>query len=121
MLAYADTTQDIQGCLVHSDCTSTLAEAIESSEMPDEVFCYEGTTKHLTGVDEPCLKHPLTASGMRQVIMNLVKLHVAIRKVANRAVKAKVDLPAIRIGREASGPYLTTHCLEVEHPCTGGC
>ena len=29
--------------------------------------------------------------------MNLVKLHVAIRKGANRAVKAKVDLPAIRI------------------------
>ena len=31
--------------------------------------------------------------------MNLVKLHVAIRKGSNKAVEAKVDLPAIRIGR----------------------
>ena len=55
MLAYADSTQDIQGCVGHSDCIGTLAEAIENSEMPDEVFCYEGTTKHLTGLDEPCM------------------------------------------------------------------
>ena len=29
--------------------------------------------------------------------MNLVKVHVAIRKGSNKAVKAKVDLPTIRI------------------------
>ena len=29
--------------------------------------------------------------------MNLVKLHVAIRKGSNKAVKAKVDLPTIGI------------------------
>ena len=81
----------------HSDCISTLAEAIENSEMPDEVFCYEGTTKHLTGLDEPCMTHAPTTSGIRQFIMNLVKLHVAIRKGSNKAVKAKVDLPTIRI------------------------
>ena len=49
-------------------------------------------------MDEPCLTNALTTSGLRQVIMNIVKLHVAIRKGANRAVKTKVDLPAIMIG-----------------------
>ena len=29
--------------------------------------------------------------------MNLINLHVAIRKGSNKAVKAKVNLPAIRI------------------------
>ena len=54
MLAFADSTQDIQGFVGHTDCTITLAEAIANSEMPDEVFCNEGTTKHLTVLDEPC-------------------------------------------------------------------
>ena len=81
----------------HTDYTITLAEAIENSEMPDEVFCYEGTTKNLKGLDEPCVIHAPTTSGMRQVIMNPVKLHVAIIKGSNKAAKAKVALPAIRI------------------------
>ena len=37
MMAYADSTQDIQGCLGHSDCTSTLAEAIERSDMQHDL------------------------------------------------------------------------------------
>ena len=60
----------------HTDCTITLAEAIEKSEMPHEVFCYEGTTKHLTGLNDPRVIHAPTTSCMLQVIMNLVIEHV---------------------------------------------
>ena len=53
--------------------------------------------KHLTGIDQPCEIHAAITSGQRQVVMNLCKLQAAIRKGSNRAVKAKVNLPAIRI------------------------
>ena len=97
MQAFADSTQDIQGCVGHPECSITMAQAIEISDLPEEVFCYEGTNKHLTGIDELCVIHAPTTSGLRQVIMNLVKLHVDIRKVSNKAMKAKVNFPAIRI------------------------
>ena len=42
MLKYADETQDVVGCAGHPDCTSTLAEAMEHTMLPDELFCYEG-------------------------------------------------------------------------------
>ena len=31
----ADSTQDMQGCVGHTDCNITLAQAIESSDMPE--------------------------------------------------------------------------------------
>ena len=47
MLKYADETQDVVGCAGHPDCTSTLAEAMEHTMLPDELFCYEGHPNHL--------------------------------------------------------------------------
>ena len=43
--------------------------------------------------------------------MNIVKLHVAIRKGANRAVKAKVYIPAIRIGVLGERPVVPISLL----------
>ena len=80
MLALADRTADISGFMGHHDCLATLAEAIENSEMRDQVFCYEGTNNHLAATDELRFTHPLTNSGLRQVIMAIVKLHVTFRK-----------------------------------------
>ena len=37
MLKYADDTQDVVGCAGHPDCTSTLAEAMEHTMLPDEL------------------------------------------------------------------------------------
>ena len=84
--AFADSTQDMKGCVGHAECSATMAQAIESSDLPEEVFCYEGLNKHLTGLHEPCEIHAPTTSGLRQVVINLVKLNVAIRKGSNRAV-----------------------------------
>ena len=38
MLKYADETQDVVGCAGHPDCTSTLAEAMEQTLLPDELL-----------------------------------------------------------------------------------
>ena len=84
MLKYADDTQDVVGCAGHPDCTRTLAEAIEHSLMPDEVFCYEGHPNHLARVDSPCSSHAATTSGQRQVIVNLCKLQAEVRKGSNK-------------------------------------
>ena len=40
MQAFADSTQDIQGCVVHTECSITVAQAIESSDLPEEVLCF---------------------------------------------------------------------------------
>ena len=53
MLGFADNTQDIMGCAGYPDCRANLAQAIEDSDLPEEVFCYEGVTKHHTGIDQP--------------------------------------------------------------------
>ena len=97
MLKYADETQDVVGWAGHSDCTSTLAEAMEHTMLPDELFCYEGHPNHLARVDSPCSSHPATTSGHRQVIVNLCKIQAEVRKGSNKAVKGKVNLPVIRI------------------------
>ena len=49
MLAYADNTQDVVGCAGYPDCTHNLAQAIENSELPDEVFCFEGHPNYIPG------------------------------------------------------------------------
>ena len=85
------------GCAGHPDCTSTLAEAMEHTMLPDELFCYEGHPNHLARVDSPCSSHPATTSGPRQVIVNLCKIQAEVRKGSNKAVKGKVNLPVIRI------------------------
>ena len=58
------------GCAGYADCRANLAQAIEDSELPDEVLCYEGVTKHLTGIDQPCVIHAPITSGQHQVVMN---------------------------------------------------
>ena len=85
------------GCAGYPDCKANLAQAIENSLLPDEVFCFEGVTKHHTGFDLPCESHASTTSGQRQVVVNLCKLQAAIRKGSNRAVKAEANLPVIKI------------------------
>ena len=74
MLGFAYSTRDIQGFAGYTDCRDNLAQAIEDRELPDEVFCYEGETKHLTGIDQLCVIHAPITSGQRQVVMNLCKL-----------------------------------------------
>ena len=71
MLGFTDSTQDIQGCAGYPDCRANLAQAIEDSKLPAEVFCYEGVIKHLTGIDQPFVIHSPSTSGQRQVVMNL--------------------------------------------------
>ena len=86
MLGFADNTQDIMGCAGYPDCRANPAQAIEDSDLPEEVFCYEGVTKHQTGIDQPCVTHAPITSGQLQVIVNLCKLQAAIRKGSNRVV-----------------------------------
>jgi hypothetical protein len=74
-----------------------LAEAIENTEVPDQVFCLEGHPNHLARTDSPCESHAATTNGIRQVIVNLFKLQVEVRKASNKAVKDKENLPVIKI------------------------
>ena len=87
----------ILSCAGYPDCTHNLAQAIENSELPDEVFCFEGHPNHLARIDSPCNDHAATTSGQRQVIVNLCKLQAEVRKGSNKAVKAKANLPIIKI------------------------
>ena len=80
MLKYADENQFTVGCAGHPDCQNNLAEAIEQTQMPEEIMCYEGNPNHLTRIDSPCLSHPSTTSGPRQVITNLCKIQAEVRK-----------------------------------------
>jgi hypothetical protein len=73
MLGFAGSTQDIMGCAGYAHCTANLAQAIEDSELPAKVFCYEGVIKHLTGIDQPCVIQAPITSGQPQVVMNLCK------------------------------------------------
>ena len=97
MLGFADQTQDIVGCAGYPDCNANLAQAIEGSELPDEVFCFEGHPNHLARIDSPCDDHATTTSGQRQVVVNLCKLQAEVRKGSNRAVKNKANLPVIKM------------------------
>ena len=47
MLTFADETNDMTGCVGYLDCTYRLAEAIENTEVPDQVFCMEDNPNHL--------------------------------------------------------------------------
>ena len=40
MLAFADSTQDFLGCMGHTECIITMDQAIESCDLPEEVFCF---------------------------------------------------------------------------------
>jgi ssDNA-binding Zn-finger/Zn-ribbon topoisomerase 1 len=115
MLGYADATQDVVGCAGYPDCNHSLAQVIENSELPDEVFCFEGHPNHLAKIDPPCESHAATTSGQRQVIFNLCKLQAEVRKGSNKAVKAKVNLPVIRIvGIGGERPTLVQGTGEVQ-------
>ena len=98
--------------------------------LPEEVFCFEGVTKHLTGFDLPCESHASTTSGQRQVLVNFCKLQAAIRKESNRAVKAKANLPVIKIigiaGDRPIVPITLFSAMEYSYPgywggAGGGC
>jgi hypothetical protein len=65
MLKFADEIQFTVGCAGHLDCQYNLAEAIELTQMTEEVMCYEGNPNHLSRIDSPCLSHPSTTSGPR--------------------------------------------------------
>jgi hypothetical protein len=70
---------------------------VEEAETPDNVFCMEGCPKHLARTDSPCELHPGTTNGFRQVIINLVKLQVEVRKASGKAVRQGANLPIMRI------------------------
>ena len=74
-----------------------LSDAIEATDCPEEVFCMEGEPKHLARTDCSCDHHGGTTTGIRQIIINLVRLQVEVRKASNRAVKHGENLPIIRI------------------------
>ena len=52
-----------------------------------EVFCLEGEPKHLARTDSSCDHHTGTTTGIREMIINLVRLQVEVCKASNRAVK----------------------------------
>ena len=58
MMKFADELQFVVGCAGNPDCTYNLAEAIEQSQMPDKLFCFEGNPNHLSSSDSPCMSHP---------------------------------------------------------------
>jgi hypothetical protein len=80
MLKYADEIQLVTGCAGHLDCTCTLAEAMEQTLLPEELFCFEGHPNHLSRIDSPCMSHPSTSSGPRQVITNLCKYRLRLER-----------------------------------------
>jgi hypothetical protein len=94
---FADDTKDMNGGIGYADCTYSLADAIENTDVPDKVFCMEGNPSHLARTDSSCEIHPGSTNGLRQVIINLFKLQVEVRKASNRAVREKENLPVIRI------------------------
>ena len=80
MSTFADDTKNMTGCVGYLQYTYSLAEAIENSEVPDKVFCMEGNPNHLARTDCTCERHPATTNRLRQVIINLCKLQVEVRK-----------------------------------------
>ena len=96
-LQFADNAADMTGCIGFEECTYTLADALEEAEAPDKVFCLEGSPQHLVRTDDSCDIHPRTTSGFRQVVVNLVKLQVEVRKASNKAVRQGENLPILKI------------------------
>ena len=95
-IEYADNSEHLVGCVGY-ECTYTLADALEEAECPDNVFCLEGNPMHLARTDSSCDHHPGTTSGLRQVVINLVKLQVEVRKASGKAVRKGENLPILRI------------------------
>ena len=105
-LEYADNSEHLTGCVGY-DCTYSLADALEAAECPDNVFCLEGEPLHLARTDSSCDHHPGTTTGLRQVVINLVKLQVEVRKASNRAVRKGENLPILKIlGVMSDRPFL---------------
>ena len=77
-LEYADNSEHLTGCVGY-ECTYSLADALEAAECPNKVFCLEGEPMHLARTDSSCDHHPGTTTGLRQVVINLVKLQVEVR------------------------------------------
>ena len=96
----------MEGCIGYDDCTHSLADAIEHTDVPDKVFCMEVNPSHLARTDSSCEIHPGSTIGLRQVITNLCKLQVEVRKAFSRAVRENKNLPVIRIpGLLAERPF----------------
>ena len=79
------------------DCAYSVADALEAADCPDEVFCLEGEPKHLARTDSSCDYHPGTTTGIRQLVIKLVKLQVEVLKASNKAVKQGENLPILKI------------------------
>jgi hypothetical protein len=106
-LEFADNSKDMCGCIGFNGCTYSLANAIENAEVPDTVFCMEGCPKHLARTDSPCEIHPGTTNGFRQVISNLVKLQVEVRKASGKPVREGANMPILRImGFQNERPFI---------------
>ena len=107
----ADFCHELYGCTGHVDCEFSLAEAIESEECPIEVFCMEGELKHLARTDTSCAQHSKSTTGIRQIIGNLIKLQIDMRRAANRAVKNGEKLPIFKVDGLVGGRPVQTITL----------
>ena len=66
----------------------------------------EGNPSHLARTDSSCEIHPGSTNGLRQVITNLCKLQVEVRKASSKAVRENENLPVLRIpGLLAERPF----------------
>ena len=95
-LEYADNSEHQTSCVGY-ECTYSLADALEAAGCPDKIFCLEGEPIHLARTDSSCDHHPGTTTGLRQVVINLVKLQVEVRKASSRAVRRGENLPILKI------------------------
>ena len=103
----ADFCHELTGCTGNPGCEFSLADAIDTDECPDEVFCTEGEVKHLARTDSSCVQHSRTTTGHRQVIINLIRLQQEVRRASNRAVKFGENLPIIKVDSLVGGrPFL---------------
>ena len=82
-LELADFCHELIGCTGYIDCEFSLADAIETDECPEEVFCTEGEVKHLARTDSSCVQHSRTTTGNRQIIINLIRLQSDLRRASN--------------------------------------
>ena len=106
-LELADYCNEMTGCVGYDNCTYSLADAIESTDCPEEVFCIEGDKKHLARTDCSCDQHSGTTTGNRQILINLIRLQVELRRASNRAVKSGENLPIIKVAGLVNGrPFL---------------
>ena len=104
-LELEDYCNEMTGCVGYDDCTYSLADAIESTECPEEVFCID--KKHLARTDCSCDQHSGTTTGNRQIFINLIRLQVELRRASNRAVKNGENLPIIKVPGLVNGrPFL---------------